>query len=572
MPVLTFDLQDTSVSVPGALIAITAVGERTPFYRCKDVEPGVYLRSLRTEDAQGFLFHLIPTRDGTPIADAVWLGMPGACKATSGESFVSATFTSPTELVFEGQGLGLLLGSAPGYFDWIYRLPNQRWRYNSGARLMTVDIVPVDGTLNVDAPWDSVHSTHLKIEVQPGPTGRWRFLVRERQPQEILFDDSPAPQDWKAEAAFLEWGEPLVAGLPDRRTALVAAHILWAHQAGPDGLLTGKAILAGKSWMPSAYGWDQCFCAVAIAHADPDLAWEQVAIFFRAQRNDGLIPAFFHPDRRLWNTLMPPLQGWCLRRLSKFPQCVTHERLAWITPRLDAYVRWWLYRDQDGDGIPEYLHGNDSGWDNGTSFKDGVPVAGPDLLAYLVECCIFLAEAAMKLGDTNRAAFWRQQESRLVKLVSTRFIVDDRLVARRSPGGEIPGGDSLQPWLALHVGTRLPEGLRKAAIAALADPKRFLAPYGLATESLASPFLLEDGYWRGPVWAPTTWLLAEALERVGAGELAREVLLRFCKACAKEGMAENFDPVSGRGLRDRSYAWTAAVYILAQRHLHVFAE
>jgi hypothetical protein len=32
-------------------------------------------------------------------------------------------------------------------------------------------------------------------------------------------------------------------------------------------------------------------------------------------------------------------------------------------------------------------------------------------------------------------------------------------------------------------------------------------------------------------------------------------------------MAENFNATTGQGLRDRNYAWTAAVYLYAQRLL-----
>lgn len=564
---VTFDLQDTSVSVPGSLLTLTGVGTRTPVYRRGGFVDGVYLRCIRTRDMGGMVFRLLPTYRGEPLPDATWVGTPGCATVRHGAHWLTIRFAGPRELLVEGHGLGLFGEGYPGYFDWIRALPNKRWRYHAGSCSVLLDLIPLDCALTVDAPWEAVHSTRVHIDLRPGNDGHCQLLLRERAPQGLLFDDGPIPADWDAESAFLRWADPLIAGLPDRATALCAAHVLWAHQAGPDGLLPGRAIIAGKSWMVGAWGWDQCFCAAGIVHADPELAWEQLSLFFRLQGNDGRIPPYLHPEREYWYTMMPPLQGWCLRRLRATPGCVTPERLAWITPRLDAFVRWWLYRDEDGDGAPEYYHGNDSGWDNGTSFMDGVPVASPDLLVYLAECCTCLVECATALGDRGRAAYWQAQEARLIDLLSTRFVQHDRLVARRSPGGEIPGGDSLLPWIGLRAGMRLPDGVRSAAIDALGDPARFLAPYGLATESLSSPYLTPDGYWRGPVWAPSTWLLAEALEMVGAVALAREILQRFCLACAQDGMAENFDPHTGKGLRDRSYSWTAAVYILAQRHL-----
>ncbi len=45
-------------------------------------------------------------------------------------------------------------------------------------------------------------------------------------------------------------------------------------------------------------------------------------------------------------------------------------------------------------------------------------------------------------------------------------------------------------------------------------------------------------------------------------ELARAIAEKFCSLAAKSGMAENFDARSGRGLRDRAFAWISAVHTL----------
>ena len=95
----------------------------------------------------------------------------------------------------------------------------------------------------------------------------------------------------------------------------------------------------------------------------------------------------------------------------------------------------------------------------------------------------------------------------------------------------------------------------------------FVTEWGPATESPKSPLYEDDGYWRGPIWAPTTLLLWDGLRRQGEVALAREIAEKFCSLAAKNGMAENFDARSGRGLRDRAFAWTSAVYILLSASL-----
>ena len=94
-----------------------------------------------------------------------------------------------------------------------------------------------------------------------------------------------------------------------------------------------------------------------------------------------------------------------------------------------------------------------------------------------------------------------------------------------------------------------------------------LTPYGLATELPTSPHYTADGYWRGPIWAPSTVLIEDGLRRAGHSDLADEISDRFRALCEKSGFAENFDALTGAGLRDRAYTWTASAYlILAAAH------
>jgi glycogen debranching enzyme len=90
---------------------------------------------------------------------------------------------------------------------------------------------------------------------------------------------------------------------------------------------------------------------------------------------------------------------------------------------------------------------------------------------------------------------------------------------------------------------------------------RHLTEYGLATEPVTSAAYLPDGYWRGPIWAPSTALIEHGLRASGFTDLADTVSVRFQRLCERSGFAENFDAVAGLGLRDRAYTWTAAVYL-----------
>ena len=91
---------------------------------------------------------------------------------------------------------------------------------------------------------------------------------------------------------------------------------------------------------------------------------------------------------------------------------------------------------------------------------------------------------------------------------------------------------------------------------------RFLTDYGLATESLRSPFYNPDGYWRGPVWAPVMMIMIDALHHTGDTEFAESLSAKYLNLVHTGGLAENFDAKTGKGLRDKEFAWTSAVFLI----------
>jgi glycogen debranching enzyme len=116
--------------------------------------------------------------------------------------------------------------------------------------------------------------------------------------------------------------------------------------------------------------------------------------------------------------------------------------------------------------------------------------------------------------------------------------------------------------MPIILGRRLPRAVRTKLVSALKDRGRFLTDHGLATESVSSPLYEDHGYWRGPIWAPTTLIALEGLRELGEIEFARDLALRFCRMCAQHGFAENFDARTGEGLCDRPYTWTASVFLV----------
>ena len=108
----------------------------------------------------------------------------------------------------------------------------------------------------------------------------------------------------------------------------------------------------------------------------------------------------------------------------------------------------------------------------------------------------------------------------------------DRFVARLASDGSVVESQSLIPWLAIILGTRLPQEIREVLAKGL---ERHLTPWGLATEHPESPEYAPGGYWRGPIWAPATWIAVSGLVKAGYIELADRISERFCELCSRSG-------------------------------------
>jgi glycogen debranching enzyme len=222
-------------------------------------------------------------------------------------------------------------------------------------------------------------------------------------------------------------------------------------------------------------------------------------------------------------------------------------------------------RRAPGQELPHYQHGNDSGWDNATTFDHQRVIQSADLAAFLVLQARELAWLAGQLGLTGDAQRWTGCANDLRAAMLRTLWTENRFVARAIATGDTWTSDSLLDVMPIVLGDDLPDAVRDALAQRI---RRHLTTYGLATELPSSRHYEADGYWRGPIWAPSTILIEDGLRRAGCGKLADDISSRFRALCERSGFAENFDAHTGRGLRDRAYTWTASAYlILAAAHV-----
>lgn len=292
-------------------------------------------------------------------------------------------------------------------------------------------------------------------------------------------------------------------------------------------------------------------------------------LMFDYRDGTGRLPDSVNDSKIIRNYVKPPIHGWTLLKMLDGGMKPSAEQLSEAYSALGTQTLWWLnYRDFDGDGLPEYAHGNDSGWDNSTVFAAVPPVCSPDLQAFLILQTDALSELATRLKMPDDAEIWKRKSEDMLNLFLNKCFRNGLPIAFRSGTHEVIENKSLLPYLSLILGEKLPKEYRDKMIERL-KIGGFISPHGFATESLESPAYRDDGYWRGPIWAPSTVILCDGLKRCGEVGLARSAAKKFLKMCQKSGFAENFNAKTGEGLRDRAYTWTSSgAFILAREYLN----
>jgi putative isomerase len=365
-----------------------------------------------------------------------------------------------------------------------------------------------------------------------------------------------------------EW-EAYLAKTPEAPTerklyAERAWYALWSSTVRSEGCFRYDAVLMSKKFMSSVWSWDHCFNALAMSLMDVDAGLQQFLLPFELQAPNGALPDLWNPPHDLlWGVTKPPVHGWCLGHLLAFHSYdkATLDRLYDL---LEKWTTWWFdYRDSDNDGIPEYPQGFDSGWDNSTIFDIGFFIESPDLSAYLVLQMKTLSDLATRLGRQDNADVWEKRANDLIFSLHRHGWDGKKFIAYQSgTHRSAEKQTSLITVMPLVLGAFLDRAVFERLVYILES--EFLTENGPATEALKSSQYESDGYWRGPIWAPTTYLLVDGLRRGGRVDLARKVAVGFCNMVESKahGFYENFDALTGKGLRAPGYTWSASVYLL----------
>jgi glycogen debranching enzyme len=550
----SFDIREIPFSVRGSWLNLS------PVVALHTHADGVHLVSHRNGMHAVLRCEPLTTGDVDWVADAAtfaWRGADGA---------VAATFDGLRTLRLRGEGLGLRLADAAGGLTpftgtYLFTDPVDGsavfTSYETGRRYR---VAMLAGALVVEG--DEALGVADRAVVLGADGEAWEATLEEIDSAAVpfvatrTFDEAVA-----ANALTFTTYVDAIAPWRSERTpaAALAAYVLWSATVAPEGLATRESVLMSMHWMDKLWSWDHCFNALALAAGEPDAALDQFLAPFDHQDATGAIPDSVTHSEVLYNFVKPPIHGWALQRLrARASRALTTAELTEIHDRLSRWSAFWLDRRRvPGHVLPYYQHGNDSGWDNSTTFDRDRVVEAPDLAAFLAIQLEVLADLSDELGLPSQQ--WRTQSDEVRAALLDELWTGKELVAVGARSGVASTATSLLNLLPLVLGARLPAEVRDALGARV---EQHLTAWGPATEPVDSAHYEDDGYWRGPIWAPSTALIENGLRASGFIELADTVSARFRALCERSGFAENFDARTGVGLRDRAYTWTAAVYLL----------
>ncbi len=426
---------------------------------------------------------------------------------------------------------------------------------------------PLAGALEMDAPWDGETQTtpSFRGTVQPDADGRFLLAVDESihagrlRPAYPSYEDALADvtADWEG---FLSRIPPVDPPLESAR--IEAAWNLWAFLLNPSGYVRHMHIMMAASSVASS--WQMNHNAAALRN-DLPLAMDLLTNMFDWISPVGQLPDMVDDGRCMAQAIHPPTQGWSLLWIAQkhdLGKEVPRERLEFLYDGFARWYRWFfLARDDDHDGLPQYDNGDEIGFDDCSPFEFHTTLETPDLASYLVLICDALSLLAAALGKPDESAEWTRRGDALTQRLIDAFWNGTRFVALTNNDHTPVATDSVVFYLPLILGKRLPQEIIDKMTADLLVEGDYLTPFGLCVEKLESDFFRLSGMSRGWVLPASNLLILTGMYNAGKTEEAKMIARRYCDACAKWGISMLLDPIRGTP-NGFACSWSANTFLV----------
>jgi len=360
---------------------------------------------------------------------------------------------------------------------------------------------------------------------------------------------------------------------------------------------------------PLLFCWDTYLVATFMSYEAPELARRNFEAVSASVDELGFVPnyAMAHGAASR-DRSMPPLGAAMIWKT----QAAAPDR-AWlrtIYPRLRRWHGYWMkHRNGRGAGLlswgsdpvsyefPELVPYNqklqhtrqsamyESGLDNSPMFDDvgfneeanGLELDDVALSSYYAMDCEALFQMATFLGRKSDAAKFRAEYRAIASRINNELWDDEAgIYCNRHWDGRLSERWSPTSFFPLIAGVATPDRAECLVGDHLMNEEEFWGQHVLPSIARDDPAYKDNDYWRGRIWGPFNFLVAEGLRRYRfdeeAAELARRGLAMFMRNWrADGGVYENYNAETGEGAdvwnAARLYHWGGLLAFIAMQEL-----
>lgn len=306
--------------------------------------------------------------------------------------------------------------------------------------------------------------------------------------------------------------------------------------------------------------WDSCFILHFGRYGDRTFTFQRTLDnFYAKQEADGYIPREINRElgRPVFERLDPSSTGpnmmpWC--EWEYYRNFGDKERLARVFPVLLAYTQWFrkYLTWQDGtyiscgwgcgmDNLPRVPKGCHEWYDHGH-------MSWIDTTLQAIFADSILVDMAKELGKESMITEEEEEIERLSRFVNKHMWNDNiGMYVDRFRDGTLSDVKTMASFWELMTDCANEERLART-IAHLENEDEFNRPHRVPALSADHPeYDPEGGYWKGGIWAPTTYMVLCGLTRQGYDTLAHEIAMNHhtnvVKAYEKTNtLFENYAP------------------------------
>lgn len=240
-----------------------------------------------------------------------------------------------------------------------------------------------------------------------------------------------------------------------------------------------------------------------------------------------------------------------------YPKLVLNEKY-W---RENRFYNGLYYYDAENKNEEEYLRYamNESGWDNSVRWDNGiVNLWAIDLNCFMVMFYRYLGFIAEELGVEDSKE-WGNREKTLTNLINDKMWDENcgYYADVYKSTGKL--SDVLTPASFMPLFIKIATAKQAEAMKKIAEEK---FECKMPTVSFDNSKYTNEEYWRGPTWLNTAYFAAKGLKNYGfeVGEKIKAWVLQACDA-EKDGIFENYDSISGKGLCCNHFSWSSVFII-----------